>query len=500
MNVILQINEHWLSMRPRSASTPCRASSLQPPVSSLIPSRPGISLLEVLISMFVLLFGLMGVAAIFPVGNHYATQGEKYDRDVALVDAAFSELKARGLLRPENWLYASVPDTFGGPPIVLSSPPIAPVIHQFGSAKGQFTIGIPAMPGGNVAHPGYAFVIDPLGAAAAAEAGIEDAWAFPWFNMQDFNAGNPVANTAMPDEWRGASNNPGLSGQNWPIRRVGIDVNPHPGNGATNPGQNNVMRMPTAVAQTIFQLRDDLSVELPQQNDRPGIQRWQVYDSGTPEDPFDDVPLARGNVGNYTWLATVVPGTADGAQESSDALAALQPAHPAYGQRFYDVSVAVFYKRNPTPSAATERVLRGELLPGGQLAVYDLNDYDAVDAACDGIRPGQWIAVAGVLPATRKNGTATPAQLLLKWYRVLSIDDETQDNVPVHPNPQSIGIQSTTNGRYLMLEGPDWPNPAGLSYIPNLQVFLLPGVIGVTTRSVRMEPDSPWTVQHFPAN
>ena len=31
--------------------------------------RHGISLMEVLISMFVLLFGLMGVAAIFPVGN-----------------------------------------------------------------------------------------------------------------------------------------------------------------------------------------------------------------------------------------------------------------------------------------------------------------------------------------------------------------------------------------------------------------------------------------------
>ena len=31
--------------------------------------RAGISLVEVLISMFVLLFGLMGVAAMFPVGS-----------------------------------------------------------------------------------------------------------------------------------------------------------------------------------------------------------------------------------------------------------------------------------------------------------------------------------------------------------------------------------------------------------------------------------------------
>src|SRR5688572_8247857 len=47
-----------------------------PTAYCLLPTRrlrrPGISLLEVLISMFVLLFGLMGVAAVFPVGNHFA--------------------------------------------------------------------------------------------------------------------------------------------------------------------------------------------------------------------------------------------------------------------------------------------------------------------------------------------------------------------------------------------------------------------------------------------
>ena len=41
--------------------------------------RNGISLMEVLISMFVMLFGLMGVAAIFPVGNYYVVEGEKHD-------------------------------------------------------------------------------------------------------------------------------------------------------------------------------------------------------------------------------------------------------------------------------------------------------------------------------------------------------------------------------------------------------------------------------------
>ena len=38
--------------------------------------RSGISLIEILVSIFVLLFGLMGVAAIFPVGNHYVIEAK----------------------------------------------------------------------------------------------------------------------------------------------------------------------------------------------------------------------------------------------------------------------------------------------------------------------------------------------------------------------------------------------------------------------------------------
>ena len=64
-------------------------------------TRTGITLIEILISMFVLLFGLMGVAAIFPVASHYLTQGDQKDRSDALAANAFAEIKARGLMRPE---------------------------------------------------------------------------------------------------------------------------------------------------------------------------------------------------------------------------------------------------------------------------------------------------------------------------------------------------------------------------------------------------------------
>ena len=89
-----------LRAAPRRAVR-CVATRLSPSL------RRGISLIEVLISMFVLLFGLMGVAAIFPVGNYYVVEGEKYDQGSALIQNALEEIEARGLLRPEAWLYGN---------------------------------------------------------------------------------------------------------------------------------------------------------------------------------------------------------------------------------------------------------------------------------------------------------------------------------------------------------------------------------------------------------
>jgi Tfp pilus assembly protein PilV len=63
-----------------------------------------ITLTEVLISMGILTLGLLGVAAMFPVGSHYMQKGDTADRASALAQSAFSDIMARGVLNPENWL------------------------------------------------------------------------------------------------------------------------------------------------------------------------------------------------------------------------------------------------------------------------------------------------------------------------------------------------------------------------------------------------------------
>ena len=86
-----------------------RVSSLQPPACSLQSSatrgsrRAGITLLEVLISMGVLLIGLMGVGAMIPAGRYEIMQGVKTDYSTTVGRAAFRDLKARGYLNPSSW-------------------------------------------------------------------------------------------------------------------------------------------------------------------------------------------------------------------------------------------------------------------------------------------------------------------------------------------------------------------------------------------------------------
>ncbi|MBN1854791.1 MAG: prepilin-type N-terminal cleavage/methylation domain-containing protein [Pirellulales bacterium] len=72
--------------------------------------RLGISLTELLISMFILLIGLLGVAAMFPVGSHYIVRSERFDRAATIGHAAAADMAARGYLRREEWNWLGLED------------------------------------------------------------------------------------------------------------------------------------------------------------------------------------------------------------------------------------------------------------------------------------------------------------------------------------------------------------------------------------------------------
>ncbi|MFM7245055.1 MAG: hypothetical protein ACKO40_12900 [Planctomycetaceae bacterium] len=65
--------------------------------------RPGISLLEVLISMGILTVGLLSVLALVPAGKSQAVKATIYDRSAVMASNVAADLIARGLLRTSSW-------------------------------------------------------------------------------------------------------------------------------------------------------------------------------------------------------------------------------------------------------------------------------------------------------------------------------------------------------------------------------------------------------------
>ena len=65
--------------------------------------RRGVSLMEVLISVFVLSMGLIGMAALLPLGRFAINETGKADRAGACGRAALREIKVRHMLDPTYW-------------------------------------------------------------------------------------------------------------------------------------------------------------------------------------------------------------------------------------------------------------------------------------------------------------------------------------------------------------------------------------------------------------
>lgn len=66
-------------------------------------TRRGVSLLEVLISIFVLMVGLLGVAALIPIGRHHMAEAIRTDRAAACGRAILHEAKIRKWIDPTTW-------------------------------------------------------------------------------------------------------------------------------------------------------------------------------------------------------------------------------------------------------------------------------------------------------------------------------------------------------------------------------------------------------------
>jgi hypothetical protein len=268
-----------------------------------------------LIAMGLLTLGLLGVAAIFPVGGYYMQKATIFDNGSAIAQAVMNDIVARGMLNPRTWRVMvplgtlPLPSDFAYPPPYRPIPgtftrPLGPAlsesIFQQASSTNSSLI---------VTQFGSAFVLDPIGVAAMA---------FPDQSGQpSWNAGASGFPASANEVFRAKMNYANWQswGGNWPVRRV------------TFQSPNSPWQMDRITAEHYFRGGDDLATDLPDRDDRPAAQNWDVDKNGT--------PLARQWTGDYSWLVTVVPTT-------NAALEGIARNPEGFA---YDVSVVVFYKR-----------------------------------------------------------------------------------------------------------------------------------------------------------
>ena len=410
----------------------------------------GLTLVEVLIAMFVLVVGLSGIAALIPIGTFRLEKGTIEERKVAVGMAALATLEADKIGHPLRWMDLNgVPfDAIGadGRQILrgVSTGSTNSVTAYLPSTAGhysgcliQFTSGklrgrrsrigghtvsgdtsifalsttlsttLPAAPSfgdGFVVIRHEAFAIDPL--YIAHNPGVANLGKFP---IEDF---------ATSDSR---------------IRRISVS----PYSGQTG-------RMLKPLAKAVFQGVDDLALDSLSDLDNDPLQYW--IEKGTTR-------IKRGTNENYSWLATLVPFSVDDTQR-------------------YAASVVVFYKRNFKAGTGDlnrrERTVSIEFTGlgygGGEARLYTAN---TVDPAYLDVRVGQWIMAAG-------------PRMSRSWYRIAS----------VRPEFKTGTVNSVSaNFRNVTLVGPDWAPSDPSDPLTTDTAAIFPDAVGVFERTITIRED-----------
>ncbi|MEM1303867.1 MAG: hypothetical protein AAGG46_03170 [Planctomycetota bacterium] len=504
-----------------------RLRVIPPSAFGLPPS--GISVTEVLIAMGVLSVGLLGVAAIFPVGGYYMQRGDVSDNADAIAQAALNDAITRGLLDPENWV--AYEDTFAangikgwfpsytqlGVPGTMTRP-FAADFRQRLNFSAQKQAGLIGQAWDAIEASkrlqntvGSVFVLDPL--AIAAHTATDLTATPPVFSVLTrataFPASGGVTGAMLPD-FRGSvvSMNPSLwtpwenPQGGWPLQRLTV---------ASRQPNSSVGAEPMLFveADRVASALDDLAIDLPDQDDQPTRQRF-TRSGGT--------PLARQARQEYSYLFTVAPTTYDAFRSLANG-----------GDGSFDVAAVAFHKRlvgarGVTPAAQTaqrnaelallqsgERLVRASIQTagagaGGGEVLFFRGDGDgnagggsAVPANADNwwldslgdesppwddLRVGQWVFLFG--PNTQS--TNERPLLFAQWYRVLAIDDTEAENA----DKARLRVS---------LRGPDWPwtNTTNVDgdFTPtategNLFAVIVPDVVAVHTRTLNLQAGAVW--------
>jgi|GEM_PF-2399351 hypothetical protein len=396
----------------------------------LHPSRHGISLMEVLISIFVLSIGLLGLAAIIPLGQMALWETAKADRSGACGRAAIREIQVSRLLDFRYWYWTPGPtlplNSFWGfynPPLITSNTIADDYSHvAAGYNDPNYPPNLDSLP----------FVIDPLGR----ERGLPEMF------------GQITYNVYLPRRT---------------LRTMPLTPTSTP---------------KTLINGQLFFWSDDL----PFDTTKNSVARPTLVKTST--------GVVTTNNGDYSWFFTVMPAASEARIDYTTTPPTVSPL-PVAQRRLFNVSVAVCYKRNfqiyvdsthnfYPGNPTTTNTLEGEHVAiisavtgfpgmgigGGTVQLDAGNNIN--------VKENQWVMMYHLhLDNTGNPKSGYPQLNRLNWYRVVGVGKTTD----------SSGIATY----YINLNGPDW------DYNLSAALVVVPGVIGVYNTTVELDWDPLWT-------
>ena len=389
-----------------------------------IHQSSGVTIIEVLFSIGIIVTGLLGVAGLIMIAGTQMTQGLAADAMSNAGLNAIAEFDSREMRRPDNLLWYN-PSTSSFTSVLSNNLYGPGTDSRWGTADndddgtdGTDDIG-EAGYGDDIPSP--SFCIDPFFIAQQIHDNNLISPAVSYFPGISIPADNPDQIVQM--------------------LRVTLKNN--------NPGAP--YRMGLLQSREIFLAKDDLSISKPTSATELPQQTWIETQAGD--------YVKRLNAAEISWMATLTPNRN---REDPDNNTTLEPTDQ------YLMSIVVLNKRyvnykEDTANVQKERRFDVKFLNGGygggEIQLFHL-DRTKLD-----LKHGNWIMLGA-------NSTIGP---VFRWYRINFVDDQIKQD-------------STGPGWYrsMTIQGPDWTRKEWHINGKSHATFI-PGVVGVFEKTIRFE-------------